>query len=132
MANTTKVTDMLAARTLLHAKNNAKVARRLNRDWESQFAKSGMKIGDTVRLRDPVMFTVSEGLDITSAVQAVTEKTRNLAVNRIINVPYEFDARELTLDIDRLDDRYARPAGMILANKLDLECLVLMQQTTPN
>ena len=132
MANVTKVIDMLAARTLLHAKNNAKVAKRLNRDYESQFGKDGMKIGDKVRLRDPIYAQVVEGEDMTGQVQSITENTRDLQINRIKNIVWEFSARELTLDIDRLEERYARPFGNQIANALDADALLLMQQTCPN
>lgn len=135
MANTLAVTDKIAAETIAEFKNLVRVAPRLNRDYEAQFGTDGgMNFGDTVRLRDPVLFTVSDGLDVTGDVQAVTENTRNFSVNQIKNVVYKLNAKELALDVskDRLVERYARPAATILANHLDYSCLLFMQQSCSN
>ena len=91
----------------------------------------GAKIGDTLRLRDAVEFTVGKNPDITSAIQDVveTQKTLTLKSSRPSSRS-NFSSAELTLSIDAFSDRYLKSAAVALANQVDVDGLTMAYQST--
>jgi hypothetical protein len=74
----------------------------------------GAKIGDTLRLRDPVMFTAADGPAMTP--QNVVETQKNLVLNRQKVVGFAFTSKDLTVSIDNFAARYLDSAAVALAN----------------
>lgn len=108
MANTilTPTVILKEAGRLFHEK--AKVIKALNRQYESKFAQTGAKAGDSVSLRDRNRFTVTTGSTLN--VQNVTETSQTLTIDTQKHIGMDFKSFDLTLKIDEFSDRYIKPA----------------------
>lgn len=93
----------------------------INRQYDSSFAKSGGKIGSTLKIRKPNQFTVRSGK--TANVQHVTEDSIELAVATQKGVDMEFDHADLALSIDDFSERYIQPAMARLAADIEADAL---------
>lgn len=113
-------------------KNNLGFSGTLEHTWDDKFAVTGAKIGDTLRLRDPVRFAVTTNPDITSSLQDVIETQKTLTLNTQAVVAFQFSSAELTLSIDAFSERYLKSAGVALANKVDVDMLTMAYQATAN
>lgn len=116
MANTIVTPTVIANEVLMWFKNNLPFASGASHEYDERFSK----IGDTYNMREAVKFSAVDGPDITSSIQDVTETTKPLVINTQKTVPFKFSAKELTLSIDRLSERYFKPAGIALANAFDV------------
>lgn len=131
MANTLYTPDWIAADTLRAFKQKLGFAGSVSNDYDREFAgRAGFKVGDTVRLRDAVRFTVSDGDE--AVVQPVLETTRNLALNRHKHIAINFSARDMTLSVERFRKRYTEAAAIALANYVDADGLLTAYQSCPN
>ncbi len=115
---------------LLRFKNNLGFSGAIAHTWDDKFAVEGAKIGDTLRLRDAVRFTVAKGRVITP--QDVNESAKTLTLNTQANVSFQFTSAELTLTIDAFRARYLDSAAVALANAVDVDGLLMAYQATPN
>ena len=113
-------------------KNNLGFSGAIAHTWDDKFAVEGAKIGDTLRLRDPVRFTATKGRDITSSIQDVIETQKTLTLNQQAVVAFQFSSAELTLSIDAFRDRYLDSAAVALANQVDVDGLTMAYQATSN
>jgi len=132
MPNLLLTPQMITNELLLRFKNNLGFSGAIEHTWDDKFAISGAKIGDTLRLRDPVNFTVGKNPDITSAIQDVIETQKTLTLNQQAVVAFQFSSAELTLSIDNFSDRYLKSAGVALANQVDVDGLTMAYQSTGN
>jgi hypothetical protein len=132
MPNTLLNAQMITNELLLRFKNNLGFSGAIAHTWDDKFAINGAKIGDTLRLRDAVEFTVSKNPDITSSIQDVIETQKTLTLNQQAVVPFQFSSAELTLNIDAFSDRYLKSAGVALANQVDVDGLTMAYQSTGN
>lgn len=123
MANTLLTLDMIAKETLRVIENNLAFTKHVNRNYSAEFAKEGAKIGDTVRIRKPVRWTVTDGA--TLSTQDVTEENTSLQLDKRKHIGFSFSTKDLTLSIDDFADRYLRTAAAALANKIDYDGLAL-------
>ena len=121
MANTLLTSDIITreAQRILHQKLN--FIGRVNRSYDDSFAKSGAKIGDTLRIRLPTQYTVTDGATI-STQDSVQENT-SLTVNNRKHVAMDFTDEELALDIDRFSELHLEPAMAVLAANVESDML---------
>jgi hypothetical protein len=132
MPNVLLTPQMITNELLLRFKNNLGFSGAIAHTWDDKFAISGAKIGDTLRLRDAVEFTVGKNPDITSAIQDVIETQKTLTLNQQAVVAFNFSSAELTLSIDAFSDRYLKSAAVALANQVDVDGLTMAYQSTGN
>lgn len=132
MPNTLLTTSQITNELLLRFKNNLAFAGALEHTWDDKFAVVGAKIGDTLRLREPVLFTTGTNPDITSAIQDVLETQKTLTLNTQAVVAFQFSSPELALSIDAFSERYLKSAAVSLANKVDVDGLTMAYQATAN
>lgn len=130
MPNTLLTDQMITNELLMRFINNLGFSRTIDHPWDSRFAVSGAKIGDTLRLREPVEFTVSKNRVITP--QDVTETNKSLTLTTQANVSFQFNSSELTLSVDDFAERYLKSAAVALANQVDVDGLTLAYQSTFN
>lgn len=121
MANTLLTPDMITKEALriLHQKLN--FVGNIDRQYDNSFAKSGAKIGDTLRIRKPVRYTVTDGA--TLGTQDSTETSVSLPITNQKHVPMSFSSAELTLDIDEFSKRFIEPAMAQLAASVEYDVL---------
>ena len=120
-ANTLLTTDMITreALRLLHQKLN--FIGRVNRNYDSQFAKSGAKIGDTARIRLPSQYTVSDGAVI--EVQDSVQENTSLTINKRKHIAMDFTDEELALDLDNFSELHLQPAMAVLAAAVESDMI---------
>ena len=111
----------------------------INRQYDDSFAKSGAKIGDTLKIRLPNQYTVRTGKTLTT--QDVTEQYVPLQVATQKGVDMNFSSAELTLSLDDFSSRILEPAMATLASALEADAISMYQDvyqkvgtpgTTPN
>ena len=117
MPNVFQNPDMLAAKSLLFFKNELVFSELVDRQWDDKFGREGAKIGDSLRLRDANNFTVRTGNAFTP--QDIEETVKTLVIDTPLGVDFIIDNADMSLTIDRFEERYARPALRALANKVD-------------
>jgi hypothetical protein len=111
----------------------------INRQYDDSFAKSGAKIGDTLKIRLPNQFTVRSGA--TLAAQTVSEQSVSLQVGTQKGVDMNFSSLDLTLTLDDFSSRILEPAMAVLASALEADAVSMYKDvyqqvgtpgTTPN
>jgi len=131
MANTNSVIDMVAKEALRLAHEKATFIGTVNRSYDDSFAKTGYKIGNTLRVRNPNQYTVSTSSRVMD-VQDQNSDTQTITLGSQYHVDMRFNSAELTLDIDELSDRYIDPAMSVLVSKIDGECIQTATKETFN
>ena len=120
-ANTLLTMDIITreALRLLHQKLN--FIGRVNRNYDSQFAKAGGKIGDTARIRLPSQYTVSDGAVI--EVQDSVQENTSLTINKRKHIAMDFTDEELALDLDNFSELHLQPAMAVLAAAVESDMI---------
>lgn len=93
----------------------------VNREYRDEFAKSGMKAGDTINMRLPSKYTVRT--NATYASQDHFERSTPLAVLSQYGVDVSFTTKDRTLALDDYSKRVLRPAMKQLAAKIEFDAL---------
>lgn len=91
------------------------------RDYDDSFAKSGAKIGDSIKVRLPNQYTVRTGA--TLSAQDTTENSVTLQVATQKGVDLNFSSAELTLSLDDFSARILEPAMAVLAANIEADAL---------
>lgn len=91
------------------------------RDYDDSFAKSGAKIGDSIKVRLPNQYTVRTGA--TLSAQDTTENSVTLQVATQKGVDLNFSSAELTLSLDDFSQRIIEPAMSVLAANIEADAL---------
>jgi hypothetical protein len=107
------------ALAILHQKLN--FVGNINTQYDDQYAKSGAKIGNDLKIRLPNEFTVRSGATLSS--QDVAESSTTLTVDTQKGVDFTFSSEELTMHIDEFKDRYLEPAMSVLASNIESDAL---------
>ncbi|WP_457321618.1 P22 phage major capsid protein family protein [Roseateles sp. P5_E11] len=137
MANTNKVIDMVAKEALRIAHEKATFISTINRDYDDSFAKTGAKIGASLRVRDPNQYTRRQGSRVMD-VQDQNESTQTITVATQDGVDMRFNSAELTLEVDNpsavdaFSKRYIEPAMSVMISGIDGDCLVQATKDTYN
>lgn len=93
----------------------------IDRQYDDSFAKTGAKIGDSLKIRLPNRYTVSTGK--TLDVQDTTETSVTLQLATQKHVDMTFSSADLTLSIDDFSDRFLEPAMAVLASNIEADAL---------
>jgi len=119
MANYTISPTWVTKDTALFWDNGLRLVGQFDRQWNKEWNNKpkGSQIGDTVQIRTPQRWTVTEGQALQQ--QAILNQTVPLTLNHQYNVGMGWSSIEDTLEIEEVQDRYTRPAGVALANKTD-------------
>lgn len=121
MANTLLTPTIISKRALIQLDNNLVMGNLVYRDYESEFGPS--KIGDTISIRRPVQFQVTDG--VTLNLSDVQEGKLTLQINSQKHIGFSFPSSDLTLTIDAFEERYIKPAMIRLANQVDQDLMLL-------
>jgi len=104
---------------VLHQKLN--FVGNIDRQYDSQFAQDGAKIGTALRIRKPARYTVTDGATFSAQDSAEEEVTLNVTSQK--HVGMEFTSADLTMKIDDFRDRFIEPAMAVLAAKVEADAL---------
>ncbi|MCK5020319.1 MAG: hypothetical protein KAS32_24990, partial [Candidatus Peribacteraceae bacterium] len=125
MSNTNLNIDMITAEALRILHNNIVFAKNVTKKYDDRFAQEGAKIGDTLRVRLPNQYTVTDGATL-NAQDTVQQKV-DVPIDTQQHVGMNFTEEELTLDIDRFSENIIAPAMNLLASKVDFRGLTEFQ-----
>ena len=123
MANTLLTIDMVTLEALRILHGNTAFVKKVNRDYDPNFAKEGAKIGDTLRIRKPPQYTVRTGRVMQA--QNATETYVSLPVSTQKGVDMDFTSAEFTMSIDNFSQRFLKPAMSVLASTIDYDALAM-------
>lgn len=93
----------------------------INRQYDDSFAKSGAKIGDSLKIRMPNRYVVRTGKTID--VQDTQEESQTLTVATQKGVDTNFSSADLTLSLDDFSKRILDPAMAVLAANIEYDAM---------
>lgn len=93
----------------------------VNKEYRSEFAKSGLKAGSSINMRLPAKYTVRTGA--TFSGQDHVERSTPIAVLSQYGVDLSFTTADRTLSLDDFSKRCLRPAVKQLASKIEFDAL---------
>lgn len=130
MPNVLLTPQLLTKLTLANLGQMLKVCRNMSTDYSKTFGMKGAKQGDTLMVRKPQRFIGTDGLAYNPEPLQDTETP--IKVDRVAGVHFEFDSVERTLSLDFIQQRYAKPAAISLANKINAQAARFIAQNTFN
>ena len=95
----------------------------INRQYDSAFAKSGAKIGDSLKIRLPNEYVVRSGATLTTRDTVETSTTLQVATQK--GVDLNFTSVDLTLSLDDFASRILEPAMSVLAANIEADALTM-------
>ena len=121
MANTilTPTAVTREALRILHQKLN--FVGSIVREYDDSFARTGAKIGDSLKIRLPNQYSVRSGA--TLAAQDTTEASVTLQVATQKGVDLNFTSNDLTLSLDDFSARILDPAMSVLAATIEADAM---------
>lgn len=93
----------------------------INREYDSRYAVTGAKIGDSVSIKKPPKYTVTDGA--TLSTQDVVETNVSLTVDTQKHIGVRITDKELTLDLNSFRESVAEPAMAQLAASIEADVL---------
>jgi hypothetical protein len=113
---------------ILHQKLN--FVGRINRTYDDSFAKSGARIGDSLKIRLPNEYVVRTGATLTTQPTAELSTTLQVATQK--GVDLNFTSVDLTLSLDDFSARILEPAMSVLAANVEADALNMMLDVYQN
>lgn len=113
MSNSLLTIDMITRESLRIAHEKLTYLGTIDHSYDDSYAKTGAKIGDTLRIRLPNQYTRRQGSRIMS-VQDQDERSLALTVATQDGVDMKFNSAELALTIDDFSERYIEPAVSVM------------------
>jgi hypothetical protein len=109
--------SVIAASALATLYNTTVLLPLVNRDYDSDFQG---KQGDTITVRTPASFTVDE-FDRNQGIQLQdpTEGSFTVTLDKLLDVSFPITAEELTLELDRFEERLLNPAMEAISQDVD-------------
>ena len=93
----------------------------INRQYDDSFAKSGAKIGDSLKIRLPNQYTVRSGATLSAQDTGEASVTLQVATQKGVDV--NFSSAELTLSLDDFSERILEPAMSVLAANVEADAM---------
>jgi hypothetical protein len=116
MSNTYLTIDMITAEAVMLFKNSNLFIMNMDTQYDDQFAIDGAKIGDTLRIRLPSDFVVTDGPAM--QLQDNTQQYTSLTVSSQKNVATPYSTAERTMSIDRYSELVVAPMVNALCGKV--------------
>lgn len=123
MANSLLTDDIILkeALSVLHQKLN--FIPNIGLQYDNSFAKTGAKIGSSLRIRMPNEYTVRSGAVM--SVNDTTERSETLTVGTQKGVDMKFSSVERTMDLDSFSSLHIAPAMSVLAAVIEADALTM-------
>ena len=125
MANTYLTISMIGFAMLPILHNNLVAGKKVSRKYESQFAKTGAKIGDTFMVRKPPRYVVTKGAAFVG--QDYQDEKVPLVVTEHDQIGVEFLNDDMTLSLDDFSGRVLNPQLVPMANSVDVFIMTSFQ-----
>jgi hypothetical protein len=119
---------MITREALRIFKNSNLFLRNIDSQYDDSFAKSGAKIGDTLRIRLPNEYTVRTGK--VAAPQDTVERSIPLTVATQKGVDVKFSSAERALSLDDYSQRILLPAMNTLAGSIAVDIMQTVESAS--
>jgi len=129
MPNINLTPDMITDKALevLHQKLN--FCGNIVRDYDDSFANEGAKIGNTLRVRQPIQYNTGTGATMATGTGADTKQTSTtLTVSSQRHVPMRFTSQETSMDIDDFSASHIEPAMSKLAAMIENDAFNMVDE----
>ena len=130
MANSNLTMTMVTREILRVLHQKANFLRTITRSYDDSYAKTGAKIGDTLKIRLPNEYTVTTGAAL--GTQDLSETSVDLTVATQKHVGLNFTSDDLTLDLDDFSTRIIDPAVSVLVASVEADGLQTMTKQVAN
>ena len=100
-----------------------------DRQYDDSFAKTGAKIGQTLRVRKPNKYSRTTGSRVMD-VQDQAESNGTITIATQDHVDMRFNSAELALSIDEISKRYIEPAVKVLVSGIEADYLAFASKAT--
>jgi hypothetical protein len=124
-------TDMVTREALRIAHEKSQFLGTIDRSYDDSFAKSGAKIGSTLRVRLPNQYTRTTGSRVMD-LQEQAELSSTIVVATQDHVDMPFNSADLALSIDDFSARYIAPAMSVLVSGIESDALAYCTKATYN
>lgn len=124
-------TDMVTREALRIAHEKSQFLGTIDRSYDDSFAKTGAKIGSTLRVRLPNQYTRTTGTRVMD-LQEQAEISNTIVVATQDHVDMPFNSADLALSIDEFSSRYIAPAMAVLVSGIESDALALCTKATYN
>lgn len=131
MANSLVTIDMITREALRIAHESCSFIATTDRQYDDSFAKTGAKIGSTLRVRKPNAYTRTQGSRVMD-VQDQAETNGTITVATQDHVDMRFNSAELALSLDDISKRYIEPAVKVLVSGIEADYLAASTKATYN
>lgn len=131
MANSNVTIDMVTREALRIAHEKSQFIGTTDRQYDDSFARTGAKIGSSLRVRKPNQYSRTTGSRVMD-VQDQNEQTGTITVATQDHVDMRFNSAELALTIDEISKRYIEPAMSVLISGIESDYIAAMTKATYN
>ena len=122
MATTLLTIDMITRMAVTLWKNSNLFVQNVDTQYDDQFARTGAKIGTSLRIRLPNDYTVNTGAAV--SFQDTAEQSITLPVATQKNVGLSFSSVDLAMKADDFAKRYVGPAVNNLAGQVAMTVML--------
>jgi hypothetical protein len=122
MSNTIVTIDMITREAQRIAHEKLSFLGTVDRQYDSSFAKTGAKIGQTLRVREANQYTRRTGSRVMD-VQDQAESNKSFTVATQDGVDMRFNSAELAMSLDYISERYIEPAVSVLVAGIEGDVL---------
>lgn len=129
MSNTLLSVDMITREALRIAHEKLSFISTVDRQYDDSFAKTGAKVGASLRVRKPNQYTRRQGSRVMD-VQEQNEASSTITVATQDGVDMKFNSAELALTIDDFSKRYIEPAVAVMASGIEADFLSYATKAT--
>lgn len=133
--NITDVATVISTLAAGMLADNLQFIKSIDKEPESSFGQvNGYSVGDTINISKPARFTVGNTVDITSAIQDVTEEKTPLVLNGIAPIGVSLTSAEITTDLGLASwaKRVLKPAMSRIAQHVESTCLTAAKDAIYN
>ena len=123
--NTILTSDMITNEALAILHNKLSFVGKVNRQYDDSYARSGAKIGDSLRIRLPNEYSVRTGTALSA--NNTVENNTTLTVGTQKGVDMSFTTKELTMSMDDFSARIIEPAMAVLAANIEADAFNMYQ-----
>lgn len=119
MSNTLLTMSYITNEALVVLENELVIANRVDRQYSSEFAQTGAKIGNTANIRRPPRYIGTYGPPLN--VEDTNETYVPVPLNYQFHVDIQFTTQDLALSMDMFKRRVLHPQIAAVANRIDAD-----------
>ena len=116
-ANTLLTISMISRDAAIVLGNTLDLAKRVNRDFDSDFGVKSAQIGQTINVRRPIRPSVRTGSVVD--IQAITETYSPLSFTNPYGTDYALTSQELTFSVEDYFDKVVEPSVQRIASQIE-------------